>query len=120
MRYVISICDFSFENNFDIGLGDFLDGFYRSSDDIRREIISKPPQCNDKIYAALLAACVHKLANDFNLDVPEWVYDKRFYLKDPYFGGNVKGNLRLLFMYKSPPEFKHRNLFVCENILKRV
>ena len=120
---MISICDFSlYTNNFDILFGDFLDAFYRASYDIQIEVISKPPRFNntDRVYAAILAATAHKLANDFNLVVPAWVYDNRFYLSEPYFGGNVRGNLRLLFMYKSPPEFKHRNLFVCENILKRV
>ena len=37
----------------------------------------------------------------------------------PFFGCNAKGDLRLLFMYKSPAEFKHRNLFVDENVLER-
>ena len=109
-------------NDFNILLGDFLDEFYRSDNEVRCKAIANPPQftSNEQVYAAIIAATVHKLANDFKLDVPKWVYDKRFYLSKPYFDGNVKGNLRLVFMYKSPPEFKHRNLFVCENILKRV
>jgi len=72
-------------------------------------------------HAALLAASVHKLANDYGLPVPEWVMDKKFRLTDePYFDCNATGNLRLLFMYKSPAEFKYRNLFVDENFLVRV
>jgi len=72
-------------------------------------------------HAALLAAAAHKLANDYNLEVSEWVIDKKFRLMDaPYFDCNARGNLRLLFMYKSPTEFKYRNLFVDENFLTRV
>ena len=74
-----------------------------------------------KKQLAYLASAVHKLANTYGLNPPEWVFDERCYLRDkPFFGCNATGNLRLLFMYKSPPEFKHRNLFVDENVLVRV
>ena len=75
----------------------------------------------DRTYQAMFAAAVHKLANDYKLEVPAWVWKQEYYMKEkPFFDCNAKGNLRLLFMYKSPTEFKHRNLFVDENILVRV
>jgi hypothetical protein len=72
--------------------------------------------------APFLAATAHKLANDCGQAAPKWTFERRGYLPGmkPYFGCNAKGNLRLLFMYKSPAEFKHRNLFVDENALDRV
>ena len=110
--------------NFDILFGDFLDIFYRIDKSFQIMIINDCPSDIDiekhPVNAALLASAVHKLANDHNLPVPSWVYKRCFYLSKPFFGGNASGNLRWWFMYKSPPEFKHRNLFVCENILKRV
>ena len=68
------------------------------------------------------AATAHKLADDYGFTAPCWAFEQRCYLpgEKPYFGCGAKGNLRLLFMYKSPPEFKHRNLFVDENVLARV
>ncbi len=104
--------------------GDFLDEFYRQSNQIRQQMIAQEPICCVKVnkaYKALFAAAVHKLANDYKLEVPPWVWKKEYYMKEePFFDCNAKGNLRLLFMYKSPTEFKHRNLFVDENILVRV
>jgi hypothetical protein len=110
--------------DFWVPFGDFLDGFYRESTQNRRRIIMEEPvNANnvDRADQAMFAAAVHKLANDYSLEVPSWVWKQKYYMKDkPFFDCNAKGNLRLLFMYKSPTEFKHRNLFVDENILARV
>jgi len=111
--------------NFHLLLGNFLDEFYNAPEWIKQCMINEPPsdiglQC-DKEFLAFAAATTHKLANDYKLDVPSWVFEKRYYLYDfPYFGSNAKGDLRLLFMYKSPAEFKHRNLFVDEHVLSRI
>ena len=109
-------------SDFYLCLGDFLDEFYRADADARRAMVLPSPDFNAaQVHTAFLAATVHKLANDYNMDPPTWVFDQRCYLKDkPFFGCNARGALRLLFMYKSPPEFKHRNLFVDENVLQRV
>jgi hypothetical protein len=110
--------------DFYIALGDFLDEFYRQDCGTRQAMIDEEPQTGENVrreHAALFAAAAHKLANDYGLTVPEWVMDKKYKLADePYFDCNAKGNLRLLFMYKSPAEFKYRNLFVDENFLMRV
>ena len=108
--------------DFYLCLGEFLDEFYSKGDSGRRAMILPSPGFDvKKEHVAYLAATVHKLANDYNIEAPEWVFDRRCYLQDkPFFGCNAKGDLRLLFMYKSPAEFKHRNLFVDENVLNRV
>jgi len=111
--------------NFHLLLGDFLDELYKAPDALKQQMICEPPfesgmHCERELLS-FAAATAHKLANDYGLDVPAWVCDKRCYMSDkPYFGCGAKGNLRLLFMYKSPAEFKHRNLFVDENVLSRV
>jgi len=110
--------------DFYIVLGDFLDEFYRSDAAARLSMIAETPKTRANVlreHAALFAAAAHKLANDYGLEVPVWVMDQKFRLTDePYFDCNATGNLRLLFMYKSPTEFKYRNLFVDENFLMRV
>ena len=108
--------------DFYLSLGDFLDEFYRADNDQREDMIKNPPDNSlPSENLAYFAASVHKLANDYGIEPPSWVFDERCYLRDkPFFGCNAKGNLRLLFMYKSPTEFKHRNLFVDENVLARV
>ncbi len=107
--------------NFFICFGNFLDEFYRKNDCERTKMIEIEPEHDILIeQKAYLASTVHKLANDFQINVPEWVFKKEYYLKEPYFDCNARGKLRLLFMYKSPAEFKHRNVFVDENVLQRV
>jgi hypothetical protein len=106
-------------------LGDFLDEFYHADKEIRQKMIENRPNGmamqNKSEYLSFAASTAHKLANDYKLDVPSWVFEKTYYLTDtPFFGCQARGNLRLLFMYTSPAEFKHRNLFVDENVLKRV
>lgn len=110
--------------DFYIVLGDFLDEFYRTNNNVRQAMIDDEPSVSADVrreHAALFAATVHKLANDYNLSVPKWAMDKKYKLTDKaYFDCNARGNLCLLFMYKSPAEFKYRNLFVDENFLMRV
>jgi hypothetical protein len=104
-------------------LGDFLDEFYKALPDVKALMLrDEPEEMADFVLLPFLAATTHKLANDHGLNVPNWTFEQRCYLPgaEPYFACGVKGNLRLLFMYKSPAEFKHRNLFVDENILTRV
>jgi hypothetical protein len=104
-------------------LGDFLDEFYRAAPDKKAQMLSAPPaDMLNRVYVPFLASAAHKLANDFGIEPPSWVFERRCYLPggEPHFGCNARGKLRLLFMYKSPSEFKHRNLFVDENVLVRV
>ena len=106
-------------------LGDFLDEFYRSDKDTKQKMIAEEPRSRSletlREHLSFAAATAHKLANDYSIPVPSWVFKKQYYhVGKPFFGCRAKGNLRLLFMYSSPSEFKHRNLFVDENVLKRV
>ena len=114
------------DSQFHIHLGNFLDEFYKADEQQQHDMIHDSPlNLTSKVateHIAYVAATTHKLANDYNLMVPDWVFEKDCYLdgSNPYFAGDVKGNLRLIFLYISPPEFKHRNLFVDENVLQRV
>jgi len=105
-------------------MGDFLDEFYRSVPAVRQGMIDVAPASSSGVSPeklAYAAATAHKLANDYQLTVPSWVFESKYYLREkPYFAGNVEGKLRLLLLYFSPPEFKHRNLFVDANALVRV
>ncbi len=103
-------------------LGDFLDDYYRAGQDARAQMLAEPPEdMPGREHVAFLASAAHKLCNDGGMTPPEWVFENRCYLRDePWFGCKAKGNLRLLFMYTSPIEFKHRNLFVDRNVLVRV
>ena len=122
-----TIFDISAKTNagadFYLQLGDFLDSFYRASDNEKADMIAMAPDDMEKPeYVPFLASAAHKLADDSKMPPPKWVFEGRCYLPGdkPHFACKAKGNLRLWFMYKSPSEFKHRNLFVDENVLSRV
>ena len=122
-----SIYEISMKTNagddFYLLLGDFLDAFYRADTDLLADMIAIPPDNMEKPeYVPFLAATAHKLSLDYDLTPPRWVFEPRCFLpgRSPFFACNARGNLRLLFMYKSPSEFKFRNLFVDENVLARV
>ena len=122
-----SIYNISCESNagadFYLLLGDFLDEFYKAAPEVKAEMLrDEPEEMSESELVPFLAATAHKLADDYKLNTPRWIFERRCYLPGaaPYFGCGAKGNLRLLFMYKSPAEFKHRNLFVDENVLVRV
>jgi len=109
-------------DDFYICFGNFLDEFYRSGQKRREEMARPEPQeeALTKEHAAFLSAAIHKLCDDYGVTAPEWVFKDKYFLKDPFFSPNVKGDMRLFFMYVSPPEFKIRNIFVDNNVLKRV
>jgi hypothetical protein len=116
-------CKTNAGEDFYLLLGDFLDAFYKAAPDAQAAMLRDAPEdmANSELVP-FLAATAHKLANDCGQVAPKWAFERRCYLPgmEPHFGCNAKGNLRLLFMYKSPAEFKHRNLFVDENVLDRV
>ena len=112
-------------NDFSLSLRGFLDIFYSCKDDKEKmfALITQEPQYSKNVpdyQFAMCAATANKLANDYNLEVPDWVWKDRYYMKEMYFGNVRKGRLRMYNMLYSPAEFKHRGLFVDENILMRV
>lgn len=115
---------YGFEESFWYYFGDFLDYFYNidtSFEDRVRAITAEPlfDRVSDK-DKAFIAASVHKLAIDYSLPRPEWIFDKQYFLKEPYFSNNAKGELRLVLLAESPLPFRIRNIYTSENTLSRV
>jgi len=112
-------------NDFSLSLRGFLDVFYSCKNDKDKmfALIKREPKNHKSVpdyQYAMCAATANKLANDFGIKVPSWVWKNRYYMKEMYFGSIRKGRLRMYNMLYSPAEFKHRGLFVDENILMRV
>ncbi|MEG2542261.1 MAG: hypothetical protein RSA64_03390, partial [Christensenellaceae bacterium] len=71
------IDDIAMGENPKILYGDFLDEFYRSNTKTQQCMIDDEPRDFnnvDVLQYANIAATVHKLANDFKLNVPKWVF----------------------------------------------
>jgi hypothetical protein len=72
--------------------GDFLDEFYHAPQSERQSFLdyeptqSSIPQTDDVFYAHC-AAEAEKLAHDYNLKVPEWTGNPRYFLSEPNIAG---------------------------------
>ena len=68
----------------------------------------------------ILAGTAHILANIYALDIPKWVFDKKYTLKKVYYALNTKDPKFQEYLRKTTPlEYKSRNLFVGETMLDR-
>jgi hypothetical protein len=102
--------------------GNFLDAFYRANIDDKNKLLSDEPEPFNNVYPidyVNIAATVHKLANDSSIPAPTWVFKEQYYAKEPFFPVHHP-DLKLIYMFESPTEFKHRNMFVSANALSRV
>jgi len=102
--------------------GDFLDDFYRASKEEKVQMLQLEPEAYDAVRdidMVNIAATAHKLANDSGIPTPAWVFKDKYYAKEPYFPVR-NSNLKLIYMFESPSEFKHRNMFVSVNALSRI
>jgi len=122
-KIIVSKEDFGFY------LGNFLDDFYAMDQKDRQKALTSPV-CYDRNCRrelSLVAAVVEKLADDYGLMCPDWIFDRRYYSVDPVFPAFLertdpekKSKLRIVLMVESPPQFKVRNIFVSRNCLRRV
>jgi len=101
--------------------GTFLDHFYHH-EGIRTLLIQDEPRKNnlsDSEYC-LLAATAHKLANDYNLPVPQWVMGKEFIMPYDYYAFNTRNKeFQDALRATTPIEFSIKKLFMCSNVLSR-
>jgi hypothetical protein len=106
-----------------LSYGQFLDDFYHEeSSEGRYNLIKDEPNfINDKeIFMCILAGTAQKLANDYFLDIPKWVFDEKYILKKAYYTLNTKNPKFQEYLRETTPlEYKSRNLFVGETILDR-
>jgi hypothetical protein len=100
----------------------FLDAFYAAESDKKVEMVKEPAERLDldQNTMAYIASSVHKLAREADLQIPAWVFDSKYFLRDPYFVGNPPDLLKIVYLAESPAEFKMRNVFSSANCLSRV
>lgn len=124
-----------------IAIGDFLDDFYSGSPEDRHLMVADPiadpvadpanpaaPVNQDppgmdppemQRWAAFLAAAVDWLCWKHGMEAPEWVYEDRFRLEDPWF--LYEGwRLRAWQLVATPVPFRMRNIFCGDRALERV
>lgn len=109
------------KTDFIYALSVFLDEFKKSA---HKEMLILAEPANITGYdkeRSILAAVAHKLANENNIKVPDWVFKVEYILKQPYFQFDTKNKeYQEYLIQKSPIEFRQRNIYVDENALMRV
>lgn len=98
----------------------FLDDFYHAKD--KANLIAEEPSYNltESLFCCDIAATVHKLANDYTLNVPQWVFDKKYIYNGLYYAFDTNNlDFQKHLEETTPPEFKQRNLMVGDTSLKR-
>jgi hypothetical protein len=108
--------------------GDFLDEFYHAPQAERQTFIDyEPPRSTSPKagwhFSVHCAAEAEKLAHDYNLKVPPWVDNPRYFLDEPDYTGysieQIPARLKESLENSSPPEFARRNMYVTANALTR-
>ena len=100
----------------------FLDGFYVAESEKKLEMVRESADrlSLDDNSLAFIASSVHKLTREAGLEIPAWVYESKYFLRNPYFVGNPPDLLKIVYLAESPAEFKMRNVFSSANCLSRV
>ncbi|MCP5046192.1 MAG: hypothetical protein GY940_03410 [bacterium] len=101
-------------------LADFIDEFNRAGIEKKRGMVEMFPfkDIKDKKYSAYVAAMVEELCFTNNMEIPGWVFDRQYSLKEPFFVGGLE-SIKAFLIVESPLPFRRRNIFVSENVLKR-
>jgi len=114
--------------DFGFYLRNFLDDFYALNQQGKQNVLISAVRYDEVCRRELsfVAAVVEKLADDYGLACPDWIFDRRLYSADPVFPAFLertdpekKSKLRIALMVESPPQFKVRNIFVSRNCLSR-
>ena len=84
----------------------------------RPDSVDLPDAWNTQVTDAYLSAVAEALSYYDGRPAPRWVFDSRFFLRDPWFASSIEGMKPLLLM-ESPVFFRRRNLFVSRNALSR-
>ena len=110
------------EKKFRFAFSNFLDSFYRASQEERIIMISEEPaEMQDRVHLAILAAAANRLANLHGVPVPSWVYKGMYFLdeSEPYYDNVNHAEYREWLRRTTPLEFSSRHLFLGADVLSR-
>lgn len=102
-------------------LGNFMNYWYSYAKDHREALIADSLPAYDETslfqhrWAVFCAASVEWFCNKYHVPCPEWVYDEKYTLTDPWlFYLREPGKSWVL--HTTPEEFSRRNVYCGENI----
>jgi hypothetical protein len=106
----------------EVALSEFLDTFYVApSGEARGACLrDEPAFSGDVRLDALMGATADYLARQYRLAVPEWTFDRRRFLREPWHVTALADDaMREYLTFASPAEFRSRNIFTEERPLRR-
>jgi len=103
--------------------GQFLDDFYSEKNiNNKYNLIKDEPvfDKNNRVFMTVLAGTAHKLAKDYGVKIPEWVFDDKYVLDEVHYAFDTKNiEFQEYLRNTTPTEYKSRNLMSGDTILKR-
>lgn len=106
-----------------VAFGNFLDRFREDASYFdKEECIKYPPDDDEKypVEVAILSATVEILAKAYGVLTPDWVFDEKYILDEPYYGEAMTESSRQSLKKRTPPEFARRNIYLGHNVLSRM
>lgn len=114
------------ESNFFNYIRKFLKYFYKEqrTESERLASVKEEPTPYEDIpnwQYSFIAAMVHSLCMEHDLECPIWALDKKYVLKDPYFTEEAykDDNLRIICLLFSPFPFRMRSIFIDADTLSK-
>jgi len=108
-------------DDFIFALCTFLDEFKRSEN--KAQMIEFPPCAESKniLNLCILAGAAHKLAVEYGLSVPKWIFEPCYIMPVPYFAYDTQSREYQEFLLEDTPyEFASKNLYIGANAMERV
>jgi len=102
-------------------LGNFMNYWYDYAKDRRRELVADPLPAYDEHslcqhrWAVFCAASVEWFCNKYQVPCPEWVYDQKYQLSEPWFF-DLREPVKSWLLRSTPEEFRRRNIYCGSDI----
>lgn len=116
----MKLTDVLSEEDFIFAICKFLEEFKQTAN--KKAMIDDEPKDDcENVKLCILAAVVHKLADDFGLDVPAWVNKPNCFLQAPIFSFDTKNKEYQEYLRENTPyEFAMRNIYYGANVIERI
>ena len=98
-----------------IALMDFVDSFRYHRN---QKAISQPFELGEEDKDAVLAGTIETLCDELDISIPDWLFDVPV-SREPVFLSRIEA-MKAFSLSQSPPHFRARKVFVCDNFLFRV
>lgn len=101
-------------------LGNFMNYWYDYAKDRREALIADPlpdydeHSLNQHRWAVFCAAAVEWFCNKYHVPCPEWVYDPKYVLSEPWFF-YLHEPAKSWLLQTTPEEFTRRNVYCGDN-----